>query len=248
MTKIQWTNRTWNPVTGCTKTSPGCENCYAEGMVRRLQKLPQSKEKYRNGFDVTFHPDELVKPLHWKKPQRIFVCSMGDLFHEDVSFYFVTEVLKTICKTLQHIYQILTKRPERMAMYFSVMRHIPSNIWLGVTVCNQQEADEKIPVLLDIPAKVRFVSIEPMLESVDLKYYLPQVWSMRGEILGAYLHWVIVGGETGVNARPMNPDWARALRDQCKETGIPFFFKQMSKKQPIPDDLMVRKFPKGGGE
>ena len=279
MTKIEWTEKTWNPVTGCTKCSPGCENCYAEKMARRLQAMGQPK--YRDGFNVTLQRDVLDEPLRWKKPRMVFVCSMGDLFHKEVPFYFVHEVMRAIHKAPQHVYQILTKRPERMADYFLTYR-TPSYVWLGVTVCNQAEADEKIPVLLGIPATVRFVSVEPMLEPVDLtrwvfdskKWYLAKCptcnWIGSTELCGSGdyfahdgcecpkcghecdalsdngLDWVICGGETGANARPMNPDWARALRDQCKVCGVPFFFKQMAKKQPIPDDLFIREFPKGG--
>ena len=222
-TKIEWTDKTWNPITGCTKVSPGCVN-YA------------------------VHADKMDAPLHWKKPQKIFVCSMGDLFHDEVPFYLVHEVMKTICKTPQHIYQILTKRPRRMSDYFSTYCP-PSYVWLGVTVCNQAEADEKIP---DIPATVRFVSVEPMLEAIDLRLDRRNDtarWDSVGrELPLRRISWVICGGETGANARPMNPDWARALRDQCKENGVPFFFKQMAKKQPIPDDLLIQEFPKGGNQ
>ena len=272
MTKIQWTDKTWNVVTGCTKCSPGCENCYAEAYARRLQANPKTKEKYRNGFGVTFHEDVLEEPLRWKKPRKVFVCSMGDLFHEEVPFSFVADVMGTIRSTPQHTYLMLTKRPRNMKQFFENRRdEMPSNIWLGVTVCNQAEANEKIPVLLGIPATVRFVSVEPMLEEIDLTPYFIQFMCVacrfetishvksfvcpkcKQQHLGSMyfspaLDWLIVGGETGANARPMNPDWARALRDQCKETGTPFFFKQMAKKQPIPEDLLIREFPKGGSE
>ena len=281
MTKIPWTDRTWNPVTGCTKCSPGCENCYAE-------KLALGKLAGRGGYPVnepfrpgTVHADKMDAPLHWKKPQKIFVCSMGDLFHEDVPFPIIDEVIERIKLTPHHTYQILTKRPKRAWNYLDSTnaRYFPSNTWLGVTVCNQAEADEKIPVLLQIPATVRFVSVEPMLGEINLGKTegLPVYWEGTTEkdglmpmrcgfsrrIIGyterkgwvrhsgnihPYLDWVICGGETGANARPMNPDWARALRDQCKECGVPFFFKQMTKKQPIPDDLLIWEFPKGGTE
>jgi len=244
MTKIEWTDKTLNPVTGCTKCSPGCANCYAEAMIPRLQNMHwKSAEKYRNGFKVMMHPDELEKPLRWKKPKKIFLCSMGDLFHDDVHTRFICEVMSVIRQTPQHTYQILTKRPERM-WYFCRSRNIPSNVWFGVTVCNQEEADEKIPKLLDIDRPVGgvfFVSVEPMLEKIDLSPFLPGYAS-------EWIDWVIVGGETGRNTRPMNPDWARAIRDQCRLSKTPFFFKQMSNKQPIPDDLCVREFPMMGGE
>ena len=247
-TKIEWTDKTWNPITGCTKVSPGCDNCYAIKIAQRLAGRCgyPANEPFRPG---TVHADKMDAPLHWKKPQKIFVCSMGDLFHDEVSFYLVHEVMITICKTPHHVYQILTKRPRRMSDYFSTYRP-PSYVWLGVTVCNQAEVDEKIPVLLQIPATVRFVSVEPMLEAIDLRLDWRNDtarWDSVGrELPLRRISWVICGGETGANARPMNPDWARALRDQCKENGVPFFFKQMTKKQPIPDDLLIREFPKGG--
>ena len=234
--KIEWLDggKTWNPATGCTPVSPGCENCYAAVMARRLQAMGQ--EKYRDGFKVTFHPDELEKPLHWKKPQKIFVCSMGDLFHEDAPFDYVDHVMDIIRQTPQHTYHILTKRVRRMQEYcFSC--YTPNNIWWGITICNQMEADEKIGTLFGLPhyphPKMLFVSIEPMLTEIHL-----HARSVK------WIDWIIVGGETGANARPMNPDWARAIRDQCRAAGTPFFFKQMSGRQPIPADLNIREFPK----
>ena len=268
MTKIEWTDESWNPVTGCTKCSPGCANCYAEANISRLQANPKTAEKYRNGFKVTMHPDELEKPLHWKKPRKIFLCSMGDLFHEDVPFEFIVDVMTVMCLTSQHTYQVLTKRPERMAEYFNKYI-VPSNAWFGVTVCNQDEADKKIPILETIPATIKFISIEPMLTPIDLTRFLVRFrcWGckfetpespegficprcrktyMGSQYFSPAIDWVIVGGETGRNARPMNPDWARAIRDQCRVSETPFFFKQMSNKQPIPDDLCVREFPTRG--
>ena len=260
MTKIEWTDKTLNPVTGCTKCSPGCANCYAEAMVKRFM-FP--KRGNRRDFGVLTHPNELEKPLRWKKPRKIFLCSMGDLFHEDVPFEFIKKVMDIILQTPRHTYQILTKRPERM-VDFSKKCHIPSWTWLGVTVCNQKEADEKIPVLLNaytvVPKiSIRFVSIEPMLEPITLTqlHYdgLTEINALSGThgVIRPHggtcnkLDWIIVGGETGSNARPMNPDWARAIRDQCRASETPFFFKQMSNKQPIPDDLCVREFPMMGG-
>ena len=236
MTKIEWTDYSWNPVTGCTKCSPGCTNCYAEAMIPRLQKM--TPEKYRNGFKVTMHPDELEKPLHWKKPRKIFLCSMGDLFHEDVPFEFIKDVMESMWLAPQHHYIILTKRVRRMATFFEKYLTRGRHVWVGVSVCTQEEADVKIPTLLMVGRSdvVRFISVEPMLEPIDLTPF-----AMR-------LDWVICGGETGRNARPMNPDWARAIRDQCRATETPFFFKQMSNKQPIPDDLRVREFPTKGGK
>ena len=227
MTKIEWTDESWNPVTGCTKCSPGCENCYAERMAPRLQKM--SPQKYRNGFGVTLHLEELKKPLSWKKPRKIFLCSMGDLFHKNVPSEFIIQVMHTIAQTPWHTYQILTKRPERM-LFFSRSSFLPSNIWAGVTIENRDVLEERlIPLTRITGVDVRFVSCEPLLEFIN--FDLSQI------------DWLICGGETGPNARPMNPDWARHLRDQCKLYDIPFFFKQMSSKQPIPDDLQIREFP-----
>jgi len=253
MTKIEWTQKTWNVVSGCTKCSPGCENCYAEVMARRLQANPKTREKYWRGFDVMEHWDSFTveMPRRWKKPRMVFVCSMGDLFHPMVDNSFITRVMGIVRQTPHHTYQILTKRPHIMRNYFA-HHSPPDNVWLGVTVCNQAEADEKIPVLLGIPATVRFVSVEPMLEPVDLRLDWRNDtarWDSVGrELPLRRISWVICGGETGANARPMNPDWARSLRDQCKVCDVPFFFKQMAKRQPIPDDLLIREFPKGGTE
>ena len=166
-TKIEWTQETWNPVTGCTKVSPGCEHCYAERMANRLQKMGQSK--YANGFKVTLHPDVLDDPLHWKKPRNIFVCSMSDLFHEDVPGEFVYQVLRIAERCPQHTLQILTKRAKRMA-WFCDSPDMPTNIWLGVTAEDQQRADERIPYLLNTPAAVKFLSLEPLLGPIDLSY------------------------------------------------------------------------------
>jgi protein gp37 len=175
MTKIEWTKKTWNPITGCTKISPGCANCYAEKMALRLQAM--KNPKYRNGFEVTIHTDRLEEPLKWKKPCSVFVCSMGDLFHHDVSDEMRFKVLKTIVNTPQHTYQILTKR---IGVAHSIFTHcrVPNNLWLGVTAENQAMADKRIPVLLEIPAKVRFVSIEPMLEEIRIDGFRP------GQLIG----------------------------------------------------------------
>ena len=208
---------------------------------------------------VCSHRGSLEEPYYWQKPKKVFVCSMSDLFHELSDLFFVEEVMDVMYETPRHTYQILTKRPEKMKFFFKGSPYANlKNVWLGVTVCNQAEADEKIPVLLDIPATVRFVSIEPMLEKIDIATTgalgcncedderCLGVCKFYRHSLDRRVDWVICGGETGANARPMNPDWARALRDQCKECGVPFFFKQMTKKQPIPDDLIIREFPKGG--
>lgn len=230
--KIDWTDRVWNPVTGCTKISEGCKNCYAERMSKRLA----GRAGYPAGdpFKVTLRRDRLEEPLRWKKPRKIFVCSMADLFHDDVTMGFISRVFSTIRRCPQHTFIMLTKRPARMgeAVDACVSGTLP-NLWLGVTAENQETADLRIPILLKIPAAKRFVSIEPMLGPVDLYQWLPDFTAdqdtsaaaiHRGEEKG--LDWVICGGESGPGARPMHPDWARSLRDQCKDANVPFFFKQ----------------------
>ncbi len=270
-TKIEWTEYSWNPVTGCTPVSEGCENCYARRMANRLKG--RCGYPSDDPFRVTLHPERLNKPLSWQTPKRIFVNSMGDLFHEDVPIEFIAEVFNVMASATpecgkkhkhepecwtgpSHTFLILTKRPERMRQ---IIEELPNyigdrwpgdtalslamevdgwplkNVWLGVSVENQQRADERIPILLQIPAAVRFVSVEPMLGPVDLERWLPIEWSEVGETwIEAFpgkhcydtrLHWVICGGETGPGARPMHPDWVRSLRDQCQASGIPFFFK-----------------------
>ena len=209
-TKIEWTDRTWNPITGCTKHSAGCAHCYAETMARRLcsMHLP----KYKNAFNLTLHPEALEEPKQWKNGHNIFVCSMSDLFHEQVPFEFVEKVMNTIEATPQHRYQLLTKRPERMAEYFRT-HPVPNNAWLGTTVENT-DSKKRIAELQSIPnVSVRFLSCEPLLEdlgSLDLKG----------------IHWVIVGGESGPLARPMKPEWVSNIWEQTKKAKVAFFFKQ----------------------
>lgn len=223
-TKIEWAQETWNPITGCSPISEGCEHCYAARMAKRLRG--------RCGYDralpfkVTFHEDQLAKPYFWKKPRMIFVCSMGDLFHKDVHSDWIDDVFTVMKLASHHIFLILTKRPERMKEYLSNAPWNLPNVWLGVTAENQQRADERIPVLLDTPARVRFVSVEPMLEPVDLnkKECICSTWR-KGHTIGTYLDWVICGGETGPGSRPMHPDWVRTLQYDCQEAKVPFFFK-----------------------
>ena len=208
--KIEWTEHTWNPITGCTKISPGCKFCYAEVLAKRLQKM--RAPGYQNGFKLTLHPERLNDPLKRKKPTMWFVNSMSDLFHDRVPFEFIDDVFKTISLTPQHRYQVLTKRAERMRRYFS-SRAVPSNVWIGTSVENKEHGVPRIAVLRAIQAKVRFLSIEPLLEDI-------------GDIDLAGMSWVIVGGESGSRARPMHPDWVRSIRDQCEEAHVRFFFKQ----------------------
>ena len=208
-TKIEWTDKTWNPVTGCTKISPGCAHCYAEVMTRRLKAM--GLEKYANGFDVTLHEECLGEPLTWKQPHTIFVCSMSDLFHKDVSFDFVDKVMNTIRLTPQHRYQLLTKRAERMAEYF-LTHDVPGNVWLGVTV-EAQSSKSRIDCLRVLDAPIRFLSCEPLIEDL-------------GELDLSNINWVIVGGESGPQARPMKREWIDSIQEQTEAQGSLFFFKQ----------------------
>jgi protein gp37 len=208
-TKIEWTDKTWNPITGCTKMSAGCVNCYAEVMARRLQAMGQ--DKYKNGFHLTWHKNALNEPLEWKKPHTIFVCSMSDLFHKDVPDEFINQVIGVIKLTPQHRYQLLTKRADRMTEYFST-RQIPDNVWLGVTVENQI-AKKRIDFLRNLKAPIRFLSCEPLLEDL-------------GEINLDNIDWVIVGGESGTSARPMKQEWVLSIQEQTEKQGSAFFFKQ----------------------
>jgi protein gp37 len=283
-TTIEWATDVWNPVTGCTKVSEGCRNCYAEETHSRRHKaylegkaMPRQYAKLFS--EIQLLEERLSEPLHWRKPRRVFVNSMSDLFHEDVPFDFIDHVFAVMAMTSHITYMILTKRPNRMLEYFapiggatrynwvvSAVGHqlnacrikgfgwpLP-NVWLGVTAENQQAADERIPLLLQTPAAVRFVSVEPMLGPVDFtNIAMPDVHqpphvvfpSLNGFHVNTlrddeehmyqidnHLDWVICGGESGPNARPMHPDWARSLRDQCKKVGVPFFFKQWGEWYP----------------
>ena len=207
--KIEWTNKSWNPVTGCSKVSEGCKHCYAEVMARRLKAMGQIK--YSNGFHVTTHEESLNEPLKWHKPQMIFVCSMGDLFHEKVPDDFIDRVMKTIEKTPQHRYQLLTKRADRMAVYFS-NHPIPHNAWLGVTV-ECKSSIPRIDLIRKLNASVKFLSCEPLVEDL-------------GKMNLDGINWIIVGGESGMQARPMKEDWALNVKQQAETMSIPFFFKQ----------------------
>ena len=209
MTKIEWTDRTWNPITGCTKQSDGCINCYAEIMARRLKAMGQ--EKYSNGFLLTTHDDELDEPYKWKGSHNVFVCSMADLFHKDVPFEFIDKVLNVIKNTPQHRYQILTKRAERMEEYFK-NRIVPDNAWLGVTIENEK-VKKRIEHLSNIKAKIHFLSCEPLLEDL-------------GTLDLSNIQWIIVGGESGPKARPMKEEWVLKILKQARLLQIPFFFKQ----------------------
>ncbi|MCJ7802739.1 MAG: phage Gp37/Gp68 family protein [Candidatus Marinimicrobia bacterium] len=248
MTKIEWTDRTWNPNQGCTKVSEGCKNCYAEKMHKRLNAM--GIDKYQNDFNkVQLWLQSLTEPTKWKKPSKVFVNSMSDTFHRNLTFEKIDEVFKTMKHCNKHTYQVLTKRPDRALEFIEWKRKQPGiiktwkfsdNIWMGVTIENQEQANKRIPLLLEIPAKVRFVSVEPMLGPVDLEfieqfnsenkhvcyYQVLKPIKNSNDANRPALNWVICGGESGHNARPMHPDWVRSLRDQCEAANVPFFFKQ----------------------
>jgi protein gp37 len=327
-TKIEWCDAVWNPVTGCTKVSAGCHNCYAERMSKRL--AGRAGYPAENPFAVTLHPDRLDQPLRWTKPRRIFVCSMGDLFHEDVDDEDRDEIFAVMAYAAEHQFQVLTKRPGRMREYLTTSSnpselrdraaciretihsdimgqpdtHYPPplpwplpNVWLGVTAENQAAADERIPILLSTPAAVRFVSCEPLLGPVDLSDHLGLTWekchscgqrypdvywandeqwaAVVGDTYAGLrcpgcfqrearefgfepgfntikppltrLEWVIAGGESGPGARPMHPDWARSLRDQCQAAGVPFFFKAWGDWAPFATEAFYDDKPNLGG-
>lgn len=207
--KIEWTDSTWNPSTGCNKVSAGCKNCYAETMSKRLQAM--GSPGYENGFNFTLMPERLALPLKTKKPTKFFVNSMSDLFHEDMPFEFLDRVFAVIEQTPFHTYQILTKREDVLNEYFRD-RVTPSNVWLGVSVENKKTKD-RIDVLRKVKANIRFLSLEPLLEDL-------------GDLDFTDIHWVIVGGESGAKARPMNEGWAVSIQKQCAEQNVSFFFKQ----------------------
>jgi protein gp37 len=275
MSKIQWCDKTWNPIIGCTKVSAGCDNCYAEKMAGRLSnistthydymevvKSAQFKLHYR-GFQEwngkTFiRKQELQKPSHWKKPVKIFVCSMSDLFHEATSFEWILQVWDMMCSNPRHTYQILTKRPERVIEFLKWLGNkakddgldsipsqsdnpldyisIPDFIWIGVTVENQAMANRRLPVLIEIPSKVKFASCEPLLESIDIS-----IWLHSGFMEPPFddrVNWVIAGPETGVKKRFFDKDWVNMLYYQCKNANVPFF----DKKDTL--GLNVKQFPK----
>lgn len=302
-TGIEWSDATWNPVTGCDRVSPGCAHCYALTLAKRLKAMGHPAYQQDGGpasgpgFAVQLHPDRLEAPLHWRQPRRVFVNSMSDLFHEDVPGAFIEEVFARMAVTPQHMYQILTKRPARMLEWFTTgyrdgmvagaaqqagYRHLLPrvplsefwplpNVWLGVSVENQRMADERIPLLLQTPAAVRFLSCEPLLSRVDLARFLPapdtdgdcarcglpwqpdRDWEVRHECSPGFgeagIDWVIVGGESGPVTRPFDPDWARLIRDDCAQSETPFFMKQLggarpgSKLDDLPEDLRIRELP-----
>ena len=232
---IEWTDTTWNPVVGCRKVSPGCANCYAQTMTARQASMAMARKESGGQLGKGAHylkvvdldtrrfngravvvPEALDEPLRWKKPRRVFVNSMSDLFHEDVPKAFITRVFATIERTPRHKYQILTKRPEAMLAYmWEPLWHgrVPQNAWFGTSVENGKHGLPRIDVLRQVPAAIRFLSCEPLLEDL-------------GELNLDGIHWVIAGGESGPGARPIEADWVRSIRDQCQDQGVAFFFKQ----------------------
>lgn len=277
---IEWTDASWNPVRGCSIVSKGCTNCYAMKVAHRFSGPGKAYEGLTmmsnagpvwNG-EITLVPELLRQPLHWKRPRRIFVNSMSDLFHEKVPFDFIDEVFRIMLQAHWHTFQVLTKRPERMLGWADSTnaRHgdllgcprggvpddPPKNIWLGVSVEDQAAADKRIPLLLEMPAAVRWISAEPLLGPIDIsRWIVPLHWSWDAKYktpkeaiaAGAYaerkpqalvsayarfLNWVVVGGESGPDARAMHPDWVRSLRDLCTAAGVPFFFKQWGAWKP----------------
>lgn len=268
--KIGWLNmpgykpETWNPIIGCSKVSPGCDNCYALTMAKRIAGMERATG--RINYRATLMPDQnniqnewsghtflvneaFLKPASWKSPRIVFVNSMGDLFHEGHLYEWIDAVFSAMSDNDQHIYILLTKRPEKMLKFWQWKREQhgidwrpKDNVWIGVTAENQEQAEKRIPILLQIPAAKRFVSIEPMLGPISFRWFgLSKEW-YRNKIdtdkeVGEYdvfklLDWVICGGETGPKARPMHPDWVRSLRDQCKAANVPFFFKQWGTWRP----------------
>lgn len=230
-TKIEWTDKTWNPITGCTPISDGCKNCYAIKMARRLKAMGNAR--YRNGFQVTMHPDLLDEPLRWKKPSMVFVNSMGDMFHEDIPLEYIQRVFSTMTKASHHVFQVLTKRSSRM-LQVSEYLPWPDNIWLGVTVESGKYL-YRVDNLKKTKAKIKFLSIEPMIGPVS------------GLVLDG-IDWVIVGGESGHQARTIEKEWAISVRDNCTSSDVPFFFKQWGgpnkkKTGKILDGKVWNQFP-----
>jgi protein gp37 len=289
-TKIEWTDKVWNPLSGCTKVSQGCKNCFAERLFPRVYgrdvvianqciEVVPFTVRHRKFTDVKLHADRLEQPLHWRKPRMIFVNSMSDLFHEDVPDEFIDRVFAVMALASRHVFQVLTKRPERMLGYMvsrsksaqywkgavrgfgysleyegiSLVRFPLPNVWLGVSVEDQETANERIPLLLQTPAAVRWVSAEPLLGPVDFRAITVDYEEMRGYTRRIFrdalqnhecwgqdrgLQWIVAGSESGPKARPTELDWFRSIREQCVSAKVPFFFKQHvenKKKIPTPE-------------
>jgi len=227
-TKIEWATAVWNPVTGCTKVSEGCRNCYAEGIANRFW----GERKFT---DVRCLPYRLKQPAKLKGHQRVFVNSMSDIFHNRVEYEFIKDIWSVMLANPQHTFMILTKRADRMAETVDLLLRdgfgVLPNIWMGVSAENQQAYDERAPYLLQTPTTVRFLSLEPLLSAIDLALLGTIPHSKPYSIVVSKIDWVIVGGESGTRARPMHPNWVRSIRDQCQEANVPFFFKQWGEWQ-----------------
>ena len=258
--RIEWTDATWNPTTGCTLISPGCKFCYAAELAAgRLKNHPSRiglARRNRRGFsaftgELRFNEAWLDQPLRWRKPRRIFVCAHSDLFHDEMPRQWIDKIFAVMACSPRHVFQILTKRPARMRSYMlddprdainseaAPLVHwddMPEtswplpNVWLGVSAEDQDHADQRIPALLETPAAMRFLSAEPLLGRIDVSRYLPHPWESPEH---GRLDWIIAGGESGAGARPMHPDWPRVLRDQCTAARVPFFFKQWGEFLPL---------------
>ena len=237
---IEWTETTWNPVTGCTKVSPGCAHCYAETFAERFRGV--SGHPYERGFDLQLRRERLEQPLSWTQPRMIFVNSMSDLFHEDVPVEYIQDVFKIMRKASWHTFQILTKRSERMVELAPRLRW-PANVWMGVSVENQRWTS-RIQDLRSVPAKVRFLSCEPLLENVDLLTPTFNGADSFGALAG--LHWIIVGGESGTRARPFDVRWARSIMEQCARADVACFVKQMGAAPVEGGAELLFADPKGG--
>jgi protein gp37 len=274
MTRIEWTDQTWNPTTGCKEISPGCANCYAarlaatrlsrQSRYRGLAVLGDNGRPHWTG-EVRLHPGRLHEPLRWRKPRKVFVCDMSDLFHADVPDWFLRHVFEVMRLCPQHTFQVLTKRPERMQSFLSGADCLPlKNAWLGVSVEDQQRADERIPYLLRTPAALRFLSCEPLLGPVNLHRYLPRSFDPTdtapdgspADYSQTGVDWVIAGGESGPLARPCRLEWLRSLVRQCQEANVPCFVKQFGSLHRLrdrkgadpsewPEDLRIRQWPHG---
>lgn len=241
-TKIEWCDKVWNPITGCDPVSEGCRNCYAKRMASTRLR---GRHGYRldDPFRPTVHMDRINQPTHWKKPRVIFVCSMGDIFHKDIPSMLHAHIWETMRQCPRHTFLLLTKRPENIfsKIYGFNTLH---NVWIGITAENQERLEERLDLLLRVPVAGHFISFEPLLGPIN-SHISEQMEELYGPDLRFVnkIDWVIVGGETGPGARPMNPEWARSIRDDCGYAGVPFFMKQMGRKRSIPEDLRIREFP-----
>lgn len=243
MTKIEWTEKTWNPITGCTKISQGCKNCYAESIAKRFWKD-------RKFTEIKFHEERLNQPLKWENPSMVFVNSMSDLFHESISYYIIDKIFYQMEIANQHTYQVLTKRPERMLEFAKAyckkyeVPNLPKNVWVGVSVENQDTADERIPILNKINAGTKFLSCEPLLEETILNRL------SFFDFNNSLIDWVIIGAESGAKKRECKIDWIESIVNQCKEENIKVFIKQLNIGGKIekdinkfPEHLRIREYP-----